>query len=471
MMSSVRAVIYTRISQDRDGDELGVTRKREDCIALAKQRGWTVVGDYVDNDVAALKGAHRPGYEAVVRAVQAGECDVVIAWDSSRLWRNRRERAEGIEFMRDARVNVALFNGLDLDLASANGRMLAGILGEFDTAESEVKAERVAAAARQRAKLGGPNGGVRAFGYARDGKLVPAEAQLIRDGYRQLLGGGTLGSITRAWNASGLTGTRGARWTPKTIRDVLLRFTNAGLSTYRGEVVGRSQRAAIVDEETYNAARALLLDPSRRTTTGHRSSYLLAGLAWCGVCGKRSIMSGGIKRPSGGRTGPDKLIYRCRPTGCVSRRQDWVDGYVVAVILDVLAGPSGRELLLDAGAPDFEALNTEALAIEQKLLDDADLYADGAITRAQLERITSRHQTRLAEIDAQRSHVSRAPILRPLVEADDPGALWERMTLDQRRAVVAVTVKVTLLPGGTGQRTFDPSKVLVERLGAAEGGP
>lgn len=48
-----------------------------------------------------------------------------------------------------ARVGVALVKGSDLDLTSVAGRVYAGVLGECDTAESEIKAERVARAAQQ----------------------------------------------------------------------------------------------------------------------------------------------------------------------------------------------------------------------------------------------------------------------------------------------------------------------------------
>jgi DNA invertase Pin-like site-specific DNA recombinase len=45
-------------------------------------------------------------------------------------------------------------------MTSAAGRMMAGILGEFDRAESEIKGERVARAALQRAHEGKANGAV-----------------------------------------------------------------------------------------------------------------------------------------------------------------------------------------------------------------------------------------------------------------------------------------------------------------------
>lgn len=44
--------------------------------------------------------------------------------------------------------------GPDLDLSNASGRMLAAILGEFDTMESEIKSERMVRQQRQAAESG-----------------------------------------------------------------------------------------------------------------------------------------------------------------------------------------------------------------------------------------------------------------------------------------------------------------------------
>jgi site-specific DNA recombinase len=55
----VRAGIYARISSDREGDGLGVSRQLEDCERLAERKGWQVVEQYVDDDVSAwsVRGA------------------------------------------------------------------------------------------------------------------------------------------------------------------------------------------------------------------------------------------------------------------------------------------------------------------------------------------------------------------------------------------------------------------------------
>src|SRR5687767_15817295 len=136
--------IYARISEDPMLQEKGVTRQLEDARALAQSRGWTVLDEWVDNDLSALRGGPRPAYEALMKTASRGEITRIVAYGMARLWRNRKERVDAIERLAAARVSISLVKGSDIDLTSAAGRMVAGILGEADTLESELKGERVA---------------------------------------------------------------------------------------------------------------------------------------------------------------------------------------------------------------------------------------------------------------------------------------------------------------------------------------
>ena len=51
--ASRKAAIYTRISLDMGGDKLAVTRQREACEKLVRQREWELTEIYEDNSVSA----------------------------------------------------------------------------------------------------------------------------------------------------------------------------------------------------------------------------------------------------------------------------------------------------------------------------------------------------------------------------------------------------------------------------------
>lgn len=85
---STRAAIYLRQSLDATGEGLAVDRQREDCRRIVDQRGWQLVGEYVDNSISASDSRKaRPGYNALVESYKAGGFDALVCWDLDRLTR------------------------------------------------------------------------------------------------------------------------------------------------------------------------------------------------------------------------------------------------------------------------------------------------------------------------------------------------------------------------------------------------
>ena len=80
---------------------------------LSANRGWEVVARYTDNDISALKGKRRPSYDVMMAAAARGEFDQIVTYGLSRIWRNRRERAEAIEVLSMSRTSVALVKGIE----------------------------------------------------------------------------------------------------------------------------------------------------------------------------------------------------------------------------------------------------------------------------------------------------------------------------------------------------------------------
>src|SRR4051794_41786929 len=119
-----------------------------------------------------------------MRAVQAGELDVVVAWDPDRLHRSPAELEAFITAVERAGVNVVTVQAGRWDLSTASGKLVARMLGSVARHESDHKSERVRRAlgqnpgARRCARLG-PHGGApgpRGAGVARGGVVPPTEA-------------------------------------------------------------------------------------------------------------------------------------------------------------------------------------------------------------------------------------------------------------------------------------------------------
>ena len=227
-------------------------------------------------------------------------------------------------------MRIATVTG-DLDLTTDAGRLVGRILASVARGEVERKGARQKRAQQQAAQQGRPAGGRRAFGYAADGITVDkAEAKEIRAAYQTLLAGGSLKSIARRWNGAGALTTMGNGWTHSTVRRTLLNPRYAGRRSYRGEVVGAATWPAIVDDDTFDAASALLALPERRTTASTARKYLLPAIALCWVCGSDIAT---------GRTRHHKRVYVCSAAKHISRTAEPVDQLVEAVVIEGCHGP------------------------------------------------------------------------------------------------------------------------------------
>ena len=94
----IRAAAYTRVSTvaqaidkdktNEDGDpeeKMSLTIQAQDIKAYCDGRGYTVVKEYQDIGSGASK--RRPGFQQLLRDLQAGDIDVIVCWKSDRLSR------------------------------------------------------------------------------------------------------------------------------------------------------------------------------------------------------------------------------------------------------------------------------------------------------------------------------------------------------------------------------------------------
>jgi len=480
-----RAVLYARISEDTTGQAAGVERQVKDARALAEARGWTVVGTFRDNDISALTGKHRPGYSALMDAVAAGGVDRIVVFHTSRLWRNRAERAQAFELLREHRVSVVAVRGPELDMTSAAGRGIAGLLGEFDTMESEVKSERVKRAAQQRRAEGRANGPV-LYGWRREyvhdeaGRRIGSrdvvdedQAAIVQEIVRRLLDGDSLNAIARDLSdrkvptpyatqvaRKRMKGATAHSWIASSVRKLALRPANVGLLTHNRKPAGRAAWDPIIDEADHAAVTALLSNPTRRISyVQHERRHLLTwGIGECGVCGGYLRVA-----PKSG-----KLLYVCDVSGCVGRREERVDAVVEALVVRRLEEADASDLLTprQASQTALRDATRRAEELRDRLEQSAAMFAEGAITADQMRVITQKIEPQLAEADAQVRRLSTPTLRVPLpvkgVTGRKAAETWAALSLHERRAIMgALGLRVRIMPTRPGPG-FDPSSLVIE---------
>jgi DNA invertase Pin-like site-specific DNA recombinase len=458
----MRAAVYLRQSRDTNGTGLAVARQREDCLKLCGDRGWETV-EYVDNDTSASTGKRRAAYERMLKDIQAGKLDAVVAWDLDRLHRRPIELEHFIDLADQHHLALATVSG-DTDLGTDNGRLFARIKGAVAKAEVERKSARQRRAQLQAAERGLPAGGPRAFGYERDGITVrETEATALRQAYNSLLAGRSMVGIARDLDAAGfITGRLGKPFNHSAARAVLVNPRNAGLRAYRGNIVGPAVWPPIVDEDTWRAAHALLTDSERQRGPGSSArKWLLGGLALCGRCDDGTTVKVTYR---GERNAKGDIVrsYRCHKSPHLTREAGFCDWRVSERVIARLSRDDARDLLIDDDREDLTALRTEQSTLRMRLDQLAEAFSDGALTASQLRSGTERLRARLGDIEARMVHIDRAPLLADLVTADDVRKAWQGAGLHRQRAIIDLLYTVTLLPRPPGRKPAQLESVRME---------
>lgn len=442
--------IYARISDDREGEALGVDRQLTDC----RKAAGTDVPEaltFVDNDISASTRSRkaRPAYASLLAAIRAGQVSRVVAYSNSRLTRRPAEWEELISLTEAHGLQIETVVSGNANPATADGRMVLRMLAATDAAEAERIGERVARQKRQRAEAGKPQGGrERLYGYSREWDVIEAEAEVIREAFARRISGESTTAIAGDFAARGITTVAGRLWSGGTLTTTLRKPGYAGLREFKGEILPgvRTTYPALIDEPTFHAAQSALVKASRGTNARR---HLLSGFATCRTCG--TPMKGATSAQRADR-------YRCAANygGCgkTSIRSDWIDGPVVeAAITHMEAGAASRTEAVETTdhGPDIAALEAKlAGLVEAFAAGDLEAVDYGPARKAIRDRIGA-----LREAEAVQASATALPWY--VQQRMD----WREMNLSQRRAFLDQTLAAVVIdPSPTaGRNTVDLTRV------------
>ena len=473
-----RAGIYTRISRDnREGSGLGVMRQEEDCRALAEREGLSVVKLYQDNDVSAHSGRKRPEYERLLRDIETGAIDVVLAWHTDRLHRRTVELERYIESCQSHGVLTKTVKSGQMDLSTPTGQMIAKTLGNIAQYESDHKGDRIRRQKLQAAKSGKYMGGRVPWGWALEaGDIVldEAAATAIREGIRAINGGQTLLGVTRSWAEQGIRSLSGKPYGTTQVHRILKRERNAGLVTFHGEVVADGW-PAIVTLEEYRTMREALDSRDLPRMSQSKYKYLLSGLVRC-HCGRRMTGTGAqatVEKPDYRR------MYRCTvhteggkfQRGHAIREMHRLDSYVLDVIsgrLDSVKGQILEELSSRSNRKTLKSAGATANQLMERKADLARLFAAGLIEESQLIEGTALVREQMNQLSSAAASSATEEALVSLVMEDHPGAAFLRLDVARQRAVIRSLADIRILEGTRPGAGFQPELIEFVWTGATD---
>lgn len=458
--------VYARLSENPDGTRTGVTRQLGDLDVAAEAesvpREEIVV--HAEDDRSAWSDKPRPEFERFLRALGPGD----TAW----FWKLDRGFRRGDDWQRFLAVTNArdvpwrsLRDGLDTRAGDRDTIELLGTILVWQ-AQKESKNTSVRQRSKQRelALAGKPSGGgTRPFGLTADWKeTVPGEAELIQEGARFLLAGGTLYSLAKRWNEAGVETSGGAaQWRPTVLKTLFTSYRLAGYREWEGELYDGGGIPPILELETVERLRAMMLGRTRPKAR----TYLLSGLLRCGECGSRLHAKADYVRGELAASGRRRRLKFWCPnsasgTGCgrVSVVYPPVERLVVGALLQALEHPELAAAMRGGEETDWDQARTELAEVRSRLAELAvDRYAKGMrdfeynAARAALLADEEHLQEQLAAVPLEALREEVGP---------DPVGYWEAADEGARRALVEHFIESVVVHRATKLgRRFDPQRL------------
>jgi len=244
-----RAIIYTRVSTDPKAKGRSVAEQEAECRAICADEGWTVVEPVLtDNNRSARRFATkaRPAYAALLAAISAGECDVVVTWEASRAQRDLSAYAE----MREAlRANAVLwsYGGQTYNMTEARDRKATARDATDAEGASDETSERVKRSVRANAAAGRPHGKL-LYGYRREydpvtkallGQFEHVEqAEIVRECARRVAAGEALYAVANSLNGRNVAAPRGGQWEPTQVKRLCVNPGYIAKRVHNGVIIG-----------------------------------------------------------------------------------------------------------------------------------------------------------------------------------------------------------------------------------------
>src|SRR5690625_1892399 len=198
---SKRAVVYSRVSTDREEQLNSLKNQREHYTKWAKENGYKLVGEYYDEGLSATSAnrkyfikmledagliANRDGNIVTFKVDYNKEplFDWIVLKDASRFARNVNA-VDIVRNLRDKQVYI-IFEGLGFTSKDTDWEMRLSLFLTFSQEESLTMSRRIRQAYKQRAERGQFHMSVNLLGFERDENtkkyyIVEDEAKIVRE--------------------------------------------------------------------------------------------------------------------------------------------------------------------------------------------------------------------------------------------------------------------------------------------------
>lgn len=169
------AAIYCRVSTTDQSCE----RQERDLQNYAEKAGWKVIGVWKETAPGARDS--RKQRQEILALAQARKIDIILVTELTRWGRSTIDLIHTLQELQSWGVSLVAQSGLQFDLTTSQGKLMAGIMASLAEFEADLIRERVKsgiAAAKARGKKIGRQPGQR----IKSDRLTPTVLTMLEEG-------------------------------------------------------------------------------------------------------------------------------------------------------------------------------------------------------------------------------------------------------------------------------------------------
>ena len=198
----LRYVLYVRkSSEDAEAQAKSLPDQIADCKEYANNHGLFLVGEPIQESKSAKKSGNRPLFSQMLKDIEKGKYDAILAWHPDRLSRNSLEAGMVVDMVDKGVIKDLRFPTFEFHNDSS-GKLTLNMLFALSKQYSEHLSESVQRGVDSNLEQG-KSGGMPKWGYIRDdvsGYYKPDKNfKMIQKGWQMILNGASQMEVYRYW--------------------------------------------------------------------------------------------------------------------------------------------------------------------------------------------------------------------------------------------------------------------------------
>lgn len=396
----LRVDLYIRVSgQEQAIKGLSLEAQQENLEEYARERGWVIVGTYIDAAKTARKRMYkRTNFLRMLEDVKQDKVDLILFTRLDRWFRSVADYYKVMEIL-DAHNCGWLTTQEQYDTTTAGGRLYINLRLSIAQNEADLCGERIGVVLDSKVKHGTVVSGKIPFGYRINKEkrleIVPQDAAIILDAFEHYRS-----SVSVRATAAYIQLTYGLNWDNIRCRRNLCQTLYIGHYESNGRV-NPNFCPPIVPRDLYDDVQKLLSNNTKANPTGR--VFLFTSLLICAECGHRL---------AGLQTGYGPY-YRCpqhysrRNCGHKKQiRETAVEEWLFTFLVDELE-KQRLEWEVKEARRKQAAASVDRAAIRRKLSRLKELYVNEMIDLEEYRRDYELYTTQLAERTAPSAEEER----------------------------------------------------------------